>query len=175
MIVYNRSKINEMHHIVEYVAERNDTQALGNVTKWIGEQILKSITNGTILIGYDRSHPLNKSQIKQKVRMSNIGVKVELEVRYDNIIGEIVKNTSLGTYKYYIDKVLVVTSSYNTLTNKTAVVKVTDKSEIVSPSTPLPFHRYYAVFVIWAKTPYSPLHAYGYKAPNLLVKYLSWP
>lgn len=150
------------------LARENATYAeLVNFSKSVAETVAKAIENGSILIGYPGVAVMKPSIAKEEIEKGNLRITVTVSISGASTVGEIVRNTSIGQFKYFIKKVWHRSIKYDAGLDK-VVDRDSGNIEYIEPAVPVPIEDNYAVVVLWAKTPYSPLHAYGLKVENNL-------
>ena len=170
----NESRLQEM---VQVLAERNASiDELAQAAKKIAEIYTESITNGSAIIGYERcdivgvdfecyKKPLSPDVVRELVERGDIAVRVKVVVSIVETLGVVEAHNILYTLKRHVVKIVTYDASENMVVN---VYK--NEKELLHSPPGVPTAEKYAVVVLWAKTPYSPLHGYATVIENPFLR-----
>ena len=173
------TEINEtqLQEIVQELAEKNaSTDELAQAAKKIAKIYVESLKNGTTIIGYEGctsvgmeiecyKDPISVDVVQELMERGDLSVRVKVVISIVEVLGTVEAHNITYTLKKHSVKIIEYDAGED------RVVDTYKKTEVDLHSPPgIPTAEKYAVVVIWAKSPYSPLHWYGTIIENPFLK-----
>ena len=177
VILSTRINESQLQETVQMLAERNASiDELAQTAKNIAEVYTEALLNGSVIIGYERcdivgvsfecyKKPIPPNVTKELVGHGEIAVRVKVVTSIVDTLGVVEAHNITYMLKRHSVKIVTYDASEGRVVN---VYK--NQEEALHSPLGVPTAEKYAVVVLWAKTPYSPLHGYATMIENPFLR-----